>query len=136
MARYRSQKELHRRLVELVRAAKDDLAGYYRRPVDADDMRALKSARLEQLAAEARAELRAAGRSENHWLTGDLNNARLLPMSLYDGYLAAFLALYADCGSALDCLYEEARAIAQLDRSERHARLDALANRQQGLDRD
>lgn len=136
MARYRSQKELHRRLVELVSAAKDDLAGYYGRAIDADAMRALKSARLEQLASEARAELRAAGRSENHWLTGDLNNARLLPMSLYDGHVTAFLALYADCGSVLDCLYEEAENIAKLDRSERHARLDALANRRQDLGRD
>ena len=136
MARYRSQKELHRRLVELVSAAKDDLAGYYGRAIDADAMRALKSARLEQLASEARAELRAAGRSENHWLTGDLNNARLLPMSLYDGHVPAFLALYADCGSELDCLYEEAGAIAKLDRPERHARLDALADRQQDPGRD
>ena len=136
MARYRAQKELHRRLVDLVSAAKDDLAGYYARSIGADAMRALKSARLEQLAAEARAELRAAGRNENHWLTGELNNARLLPMSLYDGYVPAFLALYGDCGFALGCLYEEAGKIADLDRSERHERLDALASRQADLRRD
>ena len=134
MAGYREQKALHRRLVELVEAARDDLADYYGRDVDEDARRALKSGRLAQLAADVRAELRAAGRSENHWLTGDLNNARLLPMSLYDGQVPAFLALYADCGFELACLYEEAARIAELDRKERDARLDALAARSEPRD--
>jgi predicted aminopeptidase len=136
MARYRAQKEQRRRLVELVSAAKVDLAGYYSRDIDAEAMRALKSARFEELAADVRADLRAAGRSENHWLTGDLNNARLLPMSLYDGHVPAFLALYADCNSEPGCLYEEAGKIAELDRSERHERLEALARRQEVVSRD
>lgn len=127
MAAYRAQKALHRRLVELVEAARGDLGDYYGRDIDADSMRALKSARLAQLAAAVRAELRAAGRSENHWLTGELNNARLLPMALYDAQVPAFLALYADCGFELACLYEAAARIAELDRRERDARLAALA---------
>ncbi len=127
MADYRAGKALHRRLVELVDAARDDLADYYGRNIDSDAKRELKSARLEQVAADARAELRAAGRSENHWLTGELNNARLLPMSLYDGQVPAFLALYADCGYELPCLYAEAAQIAELEREERNARLAELA---------
>jgi predicted aminopeptidase len=127
MAAYRAQKALHRRLVELVEAARGDLGDYYGRDIDADSMRALKSARLAQLATAVRAELRAAGRSENHWLTGELNNARLLPMALYDAQVPAFLALYADCGFELACLYEAAARIAELDRRERDARLAALA---------
>jgi predicted aminopeptidase len=130
MANYRAQKALHRRLVELVSAAKVDLAGYYAGDVGADVMRQLKSARLEQLSSDVRVELRAAGRSENHWLTGDLNNARLLPMSLYDAQVPAFLALYDDCGSELECLYDEAGKIAKLDPVARQERLDALAARQ------
>ena len=81
------------------------------------------------LAADVRAQLRSEGLSENHWLTGQLNNARLLPMSLYDSQVPAFLALYADCGSDLGCLYEEAGKIAKLDRQERDTRLAALAAR-------
>ena len=127
MLRYRDQKEQHRRFVELVDAAKADLLDYYGRDIDVDAMRELKSARLQRLSADVRAELRAAGRSENHWLTGDLNNARLLPMSLYDGQVPAFLALYAECGSELECLYDEAARIAELERDERQARLEALA---------
>ena len=129
MTGYYAGKALHRRLVELVNAAKDDLADYYGRAINVDTKRELKSARLEQLASDVRAELRAAGRSENHWLTGDLNNARLLPMSLYDAQVPAFLALYADCESDLECLYAEAEKLAGLERTERNARLDALAAR-------
>jgi predicted aminopeptidase len=131
MARYRAQKEQHRRFVELVSVAKLDLAGYYGRDIDPDAKRDLKSARLEQLAADVRAELKASGRNVNHWLTGDLNNARLLPMSLYDGQVPAFLALYADCDSELKCLYGEAGRIAELDPAARQARLDALKDRQE-----
>jgi predicted aminopeptidase len=127
MADYRAGKALHRRFIDLVDVARDDLADYYGRNIDADTKRELKSARLEQLAADARAELRAAGRIENHWLTGELNNARLLPMSLYDGQVPAFLALYANCGSELRCLYAEAAKIAELERQERNARLAELA---------
>ncbi len=130
MASYRAQKSLHRRLVELVNVAKIDLADVYGRDIDARAMRELKSGRLEQLSSDVRAELRAAGRSEIHWLTGDLNNARLLPMSLYDGLVPAFLALYADCGSELGCLYDEAGKIAELDPAARQSRLDGLASRQ------
>ena len=127
MAAYRAQKDLYRRLVGLVDAAREDLADYYGRDIDAESMRALKSARLERLAGDVRAELRAAGRGEDHWLTNELNNARLLPMSLYDGQVPAFLALFRDCGFELGCLYEKAAGIAALDREERDARLAALA---------
>ena len=132
MAGYRAQKALHRRLVALVEAARGDLAEYYGRAINPDTKRALKTGRLAQLAADVRAELRAAGRSENHWLTGELNNARLLPMSLYEGQVPAFLVLYADCRLELACLYEEAARIAKFDRRERDARLAALAARDQG----
>ena len=132
MARYRARKDQHRRIVELVNAARDDLTDYYGRDIEPRAIRELKSSRLERLAADVRAELAAAGYDGPHWLTGDLNNARLLPMTLYDGRVPAFLALYADCDQRLECLYEEARTIADLDRAERDARLDALAARQAG----
>ena len=129
IAGYRAQKALHGRLIELVEATRGDLADIYGRDVDADEMRVFKSGRLARLAADVRAELRAAGRSENHWLAGELNNAHLLPMSLYDSQVPSFLTLYADCGSDLDCFYDEAARIATLGRQERDARMSALAAR-------
>jgi len=131
MAGYRAQKALNRRLVELVEAARGDLADYYGRDIDAEAMREMKSERLERLAADVRAGLSAAGRSEVHWLTGELNNARLLPMSLYDVQVPAFLALYEDCGAEIGCLYAEAEKIANLDREERDGRLAELAARRE-----
>ena len=132
MSGYRAGKALHRRLVELVNAARGDLADYFGRDIGAATMRALKAERLDRLAGDVRAELRAAGRSENHWLTGDLNNARLLPMSLYEGHVPAFLTLYAECASDLECLYAEARKLSRLDRETRDARLAELAARYGG----
>ena len=136
MARYRAQKELQRRIVGLVNAARDNLVDYYGRDIDAGAMRELKSVRLQQLAADVRAVLRDAGLNENHWLTNDLNNARLLPMALYDGQVPAFLALYAECNAELECLYDTAGKIAKLDTADRQARLDALAARQEISSRD
>ena len=132
MAGYREQKSLNRSLVELVDAARDDLRDYFARDADTETLRALKSGRYERLADDVRAVLRAAGRSENHWLTVELNNARLLPMALYDRHVPAFLALYADCGNELGCLYDEVEKISKLDRDARYARLDELAGSNSG----
>jgi predicted aminopeptidase len=132
MAGYREQKSLSRSLVELVDAARDDLRGIYERDADTETLRALKAGRYERLADDVRAVLRAAGRSENHWLTVELNNARLLPMALYDRHVPAFLALYADCGNELGCLYDEVEEISKLDRDARYARLDELAGLNSG----
>ncbi len=134
MAGYRAQKSLNRRLVALVDAARHDLRDYYSRDTDAQTLRALKSERYERLADEVRAVLRAAGHSESHWLTVDLNNARLLPMALYDRHVPAFLAVFAECGNELACLYEEAGKISELDRDTRDARLAALAAGHPGSD--
>jgi predicted aminopeptidase len=134
MAGYRAQKSLNRRLVGLVDDARDDLRDYFSRDTDAENLRVLKSERYERLADEVREALRAAGRSENHWLTVELNNARLLPMALYDRHVPAFLALYADCGNELDCLYQQAEKISKLDREARGARLAELGAAYPGSD--
>ena len=132
MAGYREQKQLNRRLVELVDAAREDLRGNYQRDTDTGTLRALKAERYERLADDVRAALRAAGRSENHWLTVEPNNARLLPMALYDRHVPAFLALYVDCGNELGCLYDEVEEISKLDSDARNARLDELSRSNSG----
>ena len=126
MSRYRARKEQHRQLVELVGAAREDLGDYYSRDIDAETMRRLKVLRLAQLSADVRAALEAAARSNNHWLSGELNNARLLPMTIYDGRVPAFRALFADCDFDLACFYAEAKKISRLKKPQRDARLDAL----------
>ena len=124
---YLERKALHRRLVELVEAAREDLRGIYASGADEQTMRENKAERFRQLESRVRLELRAAGRDGKHWLTNELNNARLLPMSLYDGYVPAFRNLLAGCDDDIDCFYESAKRVAELEPGERNLQLAELA---------
>ncbi len=126
MSAYRSRKQLQQTYVELVYAARADLEALYASELGVTDMRARKQARLARLRGEIEAALRAAGRSTDFWLTAELNNARLVPVALYEGRVPAFHALHAACGFELDCFYREVRALSELPADERHARLDEL----------
>jgi predicted aminopeptidase len=126
MTRYRERKERYRELIELVRLTRKDLRELYSSDVDEEAMRVRKAQRFEQLKAEVVAVLERDGLPTRHWLTRELNNARLLPMALYDGRVPAFRALYAECAFNLECFYAEAEAISDLKQPERDARLDEL----------
>jgi predicted aminopeptidase len=127
MSNYHRRKDLHRRLVELVNVARSDLREIYGGGLDDESMRGAKAARFERLASDVRRELEDAGRDGGHWLSNDLNNARLLPMSLYDGFVPAFRNLLAECAGDIDCFYEQAIEISELEPDERNARLNELA---------
>lgn len=129
MFRYRERKELHRDFINLVNAAREDLRDYYDRDIEAEEKRQLKAIRLEQLAADVSRALEAAGRGKDHWLSRDLNNARLLPMTLYEEHVEAFRGLYAGCDADLGCFYRQAAELSELDATARSARLDALSQR-------
>ncbi len=126
MATYRERKELHRRLVELVSDAREDLREIYAAGDGANTTREKKAGRLALLESSVREELRSAGRNVNHWLTTDLNNARLLPMSLYDGFVPAFRRLLAECDEDLPCFYARAEELAEMEPEDREARLHEL----------
>jgi predicted aminopeptidase len=127
MATYHQRKDLRRRLVDLVAGTREDLREIYTAGYDEQTMRDKKAHRFEQLASQVRRELQVAGREGNHWLGTDLNNARLLPMSLYDGFVPAFRNLLAECGDDVDCFYSAAEQLSGLDPDERDARLAELA---------
>jgi predicted aminopeptidase len=127
LPRYHERKELHRIFIDLVSATRRDLRDYYDREIGAEEMRRLKAQRLERLSADVNAALKAAGRADNHWLSNELNNARLLPMTLYEERVPAFRKLYADCDADLECFYRQAVAISELDEAERNTRLDVLS---------
>ncbi len=124
---YRARRELRQALMGLVATARDDLAGYYERSLSDDEKRRLKSARLQQLSADAQAMLSEAGHEGSGWLSGDLNNARLISMTLYEGQLPAFRKLLHDCRQDIRCFYEKATEIADLEKSSRDETLEALA---------
>ncbi len=60
------------------------------------------------------------------WLEAEINNARLVSLTLYEGRLPEFRRLLERCSDELSCFYAEAQALARLDQTERNARLDAL----------
>ena len=126
MSRYRSGKARNLEFVELVNVAREDLRELYASDMDEETMRARKAERFGILKADVAAILERDGLDGGHWLARELNNARLLPMALYDGLVPAFRALYAQCDYDLECFYAEAIAISELDRAERDARLDQL----------
>lgn len=122
---YWQRRELREELMSLVAVARDDLRAHYAAAVDANNKRQRKAARLEQLRADATALLQQAGRTDTAWLSGELNNARLASMTLYEGWLPAFRTLLAVCEQDIQCFYSRATELSKLDKAERDARLEA-----------
>ena len=112
---YMARRELRAEVSALVEAAREDLAAVYALAVDDDEKRARKEARLSALQTAIATSLEEAGRDPGAWVTGDLNNARLIPMALYEGRLDEFRALFAACEQRIDCFYDSARDLAGRD---------------------
>lgn len=125
---YRQSQALRQELMLLVAAARSDLEAVYASTSNDATKGREKSARLQRLARDMRAAVEAAGREPAGWLTGELNNARLASMTLYEGYLPAFRALLSQCGGQLPCFYAEARRLAKLDEDAREQALETLAS--------
>ncbi|MDJ0940014.1 MAG: aminopeptidase [Woeseiaceae bacterium] len=123
---YQARKELRKRLIALVGAARDDLEIYYSETIDDDEKRLLKEHRIERLVADLRQLFEEEGRSADAWLSEPFNNARIISMVLYDGRVPAFRQLLADCDNELECFYDSAEQLAELDKAERDAKLDGL----------
>jgi len=124
---YRQRRQVRQDLMALVADARADLRAYFGAPMNDDEKRRLKSARLERLAADISAELARSGRESSFWLSGELNNARLASMTLYEGRLPSFRSLLAQCERDIRCFLARAKTLSQLETAERNASLDALA---------
>lgn len=127
---YRQRRQLRRDLMALVAAARNDLRDHYAAAISDEQKRGLKASRLQQLQAAAAARLEESGRSASGWLRGELNNARLASMTLYEGWLPAFRALFQRCTQDIQCFYVEAEKLSRLEQSARNARLEELARSQ------
>ncbi len=123
---YRKRRELRQGLMGLVATAREDLSGYYQRSLANDEKRRLKTARLKQLSDDAEAMLIEAGHPGGGWLSGELNNARLVSMTLYEGQLPAFRNLLRDCDEDIRCFYARAMELSELEKSNRDAAMQAL----------
>lgn len=125
MAEYVAGRELQQSLTELVMKAREDLHGVYESDVELEYKRVLKRERLQTLAADVADELQRNGKEAAGWLTGELNNARLISTTLYEGNLPSFRALYGRCERDIDCFYTEAKKLADLDYDDRKAALSS-----------
>ena len=128
MVVYRERRALRQQLMGIVATARSDLQMIYDANIGDTEKRVRKEQRLQQLAAAVTAELESAGGDPTSWLTGELNNARLISTMLYEGQLPAFRALLQNCAQDIRCFYKAAKALAGLQKPERDKRLDALVN--------
>ncbi len=112
IATYHKARQLRQDLMALVAEARTDLESLYTTELADDDKRRQKTARLGSLANDVAAAFKRAGRDPANWLSGELNNARLASMTLYEGRLPEFRALFDRCEQRIECFYEEARTLA------------------------
>lgn len=116
-------------VLRLVMAARASLAAIYAAGGDAEVLAAAKQAVFEQLRAD-HARLRETRwdgwDGYDAWFAQALNNAHLLPFGLYDGWVPAFAALYAEVGGEWPAFHAAAEALGRQAATERAARLQAL----------
>ena len=123
---YLERKALRREMLQLVEETKIKLAVLYDTELDEAEMRQRKDAIFNDLSREVSSLLPEGSANAPAWLGGALNNARLVSLGLYEGWLPAFRELYKDCNGKLSCFYETADALADLPEDERRARLIVL----------
>lgn len=126
LAAYRARRELRKQTMASIEAARLDLRSLFVEDMPELEMRARKAERLDAMAQAVRDLHIEAGHPAPGWLTSQLNNARLVSMTLYHGRLPEFRRLLAACDDRLECFFAEARRLAGLDSEARDARLDTL----------
>lgn len=127
LAHYLDRKALRREMLERVEVSRIALAALYDSDIGEMQKRRRKHAILDQLSQDVEQLLAANGATAPRWLSGTLNNARLVSLGLYEGWLPAFRSLYESCNGELDCFYGEARQLVHLPANERYARLILLS---------
>lgn len=121
------QKEmrLRREIMALVYRAKAELETLYSSNTGEDEMRREKKGILDNLSNIAQQKFAAADAGGN-WLGGELNNARLASLGLYEEHVAAFRAILQGCGGDLDCFYVKAEQLSELAAEDRQLELQQL----------
>ncbi|MEJ2129865.1 MAG: aminopeptidase [Woeseiaceae bacterium] len=109
---YLEQRQLAKRLIGIITAARDDLEELYGSSMAKHEMRLGKQQRLERLRTELAETLRESGQEAPGWLSAELNNARLASVGLYQDRLPEFRALYEECQRDFECFYGRAEALA------------------------
>ncbi len=107
------RRELSQQINALVDATRTELESVYAAALDSPEKRERKIAVLASLQRRVADHLERVGRDPSPWLDGELNNARLVPMTLYEGRLPEFRELFQNCEQRFDCFYSAARELAR-----------------------
>lgn len=128
-----SQRE---QFVALVLASRARLQQLYDTDLAPAQMRSGKQAEFARLRAEYRTlqerEWNGAGLYDN-WINAPLNNAKLLPFGLYDRWVPAFAALFAQTGHDWPRFYQRVAVLGTLPPAQRHKALAKLSADAQNL---
>lgn len=108
---YRSSREFRQQLLQHVQAARADLETLYASELEQSDMRQGKQDILSALREAAGEQVERSGRNTPAWLKSPLNNATLIPLSLYQGRLDEFRQLLVECKEDLQCFYDQAEQL-------------------------
>lgn len=116
--------------IALVLASRERLKQLYARPLDPMVMRAEKQAEFERLRREYRqlrdSEWGGIGRFDA-WINAPMNNAKLLPFGLYDQWVPAFAAVFAEAGGDWERFYQRVEVLGKLPIAERQRVLKRIA---------
>lgn len=115
--------------VALVLASRARLEALYASPLPAAAMREAKAAEFQRLRGEYAALRDGPWRGDRRfdgWFARPLNNARLLPFGLYEQWVPAFAALFAEAGGDWSRFHGEVAALARREAPQRRERLAAL----------
>ena len=108
---YKSSRESRQQLLQHVQATRADLESLYASDLDQSEMRQGKQDILSELREAAGEQVKRSGRNAPAWLRSPLNNATLIPLSLYQGRLDEFRQLLAECKEDLRCFYDKAELL-------------------------
>ncbi len=110
---YRDGREFRQQLLKQVQTTRAELGELYESGADENQKRERKQAILTELRDAAGREVDRSGRRSPGWLRSPLNNATLIPLSLYQGRLAEFRELLKGCHGDLRCFYEQAETLSE-----------------------
>jgi predicted aminopeptidase len=113
LAEYRDKREFRHRLMQHVQSTRSELKALYESDIGKDEMRQRKQEIFHRLKMTAQKEVNKAGRQNPNWLNSPLNNASLIPLSLYQGRLSEFREMLEQCEDDLRCFYDRAEALAE-----------------------
>jgi predicted aminopeptidase len=128
MQAFREEQQRERALVSLLTATRTRLVQLYASPLPREEMVVRKAAVFAQLSTDIRALERRQGVTYplyEEWIAAGLNNARLASVATYFECVPGFTRLLHEQEDDLPRFYAEVRKLAELPRSERHARLCA-----------